>query len=719
MLCACVVKRDKISGSASSSSGAMTVVNQARQALSNPYVNHKGEEERVERVYIISPHPVLPIAMASVKGELEARSGQIVFCCGEMLLERFEVYAAAFIVAKSGLLAAYLSGLRKQFDEDKAFANIAFKHGVLPNAKRALSQAYVRPNLQLSRDAYSIAIPIPQASRFEKHVWWAEVKDADRDFRALAELLKTAAALNMIVHSDNLTQCVTRLHALGARMSDAWKKEYDLARRIQEQSGTAIVQSKVQIPLENPAVLDELHTIADLAKRFLDELRASLLRQNALTKDPQADPCKLLSREDSWILAASYDLARTLPKSIKTEHRRDIVIDSESLERIGHALLITGGAGYGKTTFCRWHAITDGEKFVRRETEILPVYIQLHQLAQGPLGTFQETFLPDPEFGAILAQHRPNDIRLKLYLDGLDEIPDVKRQQEILELVHSELKKNKHLAVVITAREHVGGPWLSWMPRVQLAELTPEQVGDLVTQLLGNDTSKVNGFFEQLAAVPALKSLTGVPLLTMLIVAAYQHMGSLPENRVELYRIFVDLMCGGWDMAKGIRRGGEFGPATKTSILMRLATTLHYNGSREAATQQVKRVVSDFAPGLADRWEAVLSELLQDGLLAQNGAAFLFRHLSFQEYLCAVDLADPTNTKKDQVLGWYLAGDEWWRGVINFYVGISKKPTELLRWLEAGGSKSKQKGASGVEERLILVRKSVAEVFPSCDIPNL
>ena len=697
----------------------MTVVNQARQALSNPYLNHKGEEERVERVYIISPHPVLPLAMASVKGELEARSGQIVFCCGEMLLERFELYAAAFIVAKSGLLAAYLSGLRKQFDEDKAFANIAFKHGVLPNAKRALSQAYVRPNLQLSRDLYSVAIPLPQASRFEKHVWWAEVKDADRDFRALSELLKTAAALNLIVQSPDLERCLTRLHALGPRISDAWKKEYDQYRRTQEQSGIAVAQSKVQIPIENPAVLDELRNVTDLSNKLIGELEASLSRQNALIKGPQVDPYKLLSREDSWILAASHDLARTLPRSIRTEHLGDITIDSESLDRVGRALLITGGAGYGKTTFCRWHAITDGEKFVRRETEILPVYIQLHQLAQGPLGTFQETFLPEPEFGAILAQHKPSDVRLKLYLDGLDEIPDIKRQQEILELVYSELKKNLHLAVVVTAREHVGGAWLSWMPRVKLAELTSEQVGELVIQLLGNDTSKVTGFFEQLAVVPALKSLTGVPLLTMLIVAAYQHMGSLPENRVELYRIFVDLMCGGWDMAKGIRRSGEFGTAAKTSILMRLATTLHYNGNREASMQQVKRVVADFAPGLADRWEAVLSELLQDGLLVQNGAAFLFRHLSFQEYLCAVDLADPTNAKKDQVLGWYLAGDDWWRGVINFYVGISKKPTELLRWLEAGGSKSKQKGASGVEERLRLVRNCVAEVFPTCDVSVL
>jgi hypothetical protein len=96
MLCACVVKKDKITGSSSSQSGAMTVVNQARQALGNPYVNPKGCDERVERVYVISPHEVLPMAMASVKGELEGRAGQIVFCCGTELLRLFEEHAASF-----------------------------------------------------------------------------------------------------------------------------------------------------------------------------------------------------------------------------------------------------------------------------------------------------------------------------------------------------------------------------------------------------------------------------------------------------------------------------------------------------------------------------------------------------------------------------------------------------------------------------------------------
>jgi hypothetical protein len=654
------------------------------------------------------------MAMASIKGELESRAGQIVFCCGENLLQLFETHAPTFIVAKSGLLAAYSGNLRRQFDEDRAFANIAFKHGVLPNAKRALSQAYVKPDLAIPRYRYSITATIPGPARFEQQVWWEGARDAKRDYNAISALLRLANGYELIEPKvANVDQCCQRLIRLGDSVPEAWKRAYSSYRTAQARNGVTVTQNKVQLEIKEPEILKEIRDVAEIAGVLLKELGDRFSRQNALTKNAQADPLKVLLNRDSRLITAIHDLARRLPKAANSERLGTLSMDSETLGKIDGALLITGGAGFGKTTFCRWHAITDGERFVRRKTETLPVYVPLHQLAQGPLGTFQDTFLPDPELSGVFGGNSVGEARLRLYLDGLDEIPDQTRQEEILKLVRRELETNRQLDVVITAREHVGGRWLSWMPRVELGELTPAQVRELVAQLLANDSTKIDGFFHQLSLLPALQSLTGVPLLTMLIVAAYQHMGSLPENRVELYRIFVDLMCGGWDMAKGVRRDGEYGSGLKTAILMRLAMTLHFNRSREATAQQFKLVVGDFAPGLAEKWELVLSEILQDGLLVQNGAAFIFRHLSFQEYLCAVDLADPTNARKDQTLGWYLGGDDWWREVLTFYIGISKKPAELLQWLDLGASKSEAKGTQGVKERSALLRNVLAEVFPA------
>jgi predicted NACHT family NTPase len=115
----------------------------------------------------------------------------------------------------------------------------------------------------------------------------------------------------------------------------------------------------------------------------------------------------------------------------------------------------------------------------------------------------------------------------------------------------------------------------------------------------------------------------------MLIVAAHTNMSSLPESKVELYRIFVDLLCGGWDMAKGVRRSSDFASNLKVSVLVRLASVLHYAQLRDATESQIKRVIDELAPVLSRNWETLLADLLQDGILVQNGRMYTFRHLSF------------------------------------------------------------------------------------------
>ena len=52
---ACVVKNTKITGSVDDNDGARTVLLQVEQALDTPFINGAGEEERVSKVFIISP----------------------------------------------------------------------------------------------------------------------------------------------------------------------------------------------------------------------------------------------------------------------------------------------------------------------------------------------------------------------------------------------------------------------------------------------------------------------------------------------------------------------------------------------------------------------------------------------------------------------------------------------------------------------------------------
>src|SRR5260370_29874695 len=107
-------------------------------------------------------------------------------------------------------------------------------------------------------------------------------------------------------------------------------------------------------------------------------------------------------------------------------------------------------------------------------------------------------------------------------------------------------------------------------------------------------------------------------------------------------------------MAKGVRRESEFGSALKLRVLMRLASVLHEARTRVGTSSPFKSVVNETAPALSDKWEGLFGDMIQDGLIVRNGGTFSFAHLSFQEYLAARDLADPTNKRQDQSLQRYL-----------------------------------------------------------------
>jgi predicted NACHT family NTPase len=59
----------------------------------------------------------------------------------------------------------------------------------------------------------------------------------------------------------------------------------------------------------------------------------------------------------------------------------------------------------------------------------------------------------------------------------------------------------------------------------------------------------------------------------------------------------------------------------------------------------------------------------------------MFSHLSFQEFLAAKDLADPTGRKQASALRRYMLGDDWWKEVLIFYAGLLNDPYAAHEWM--------------------------------------
>ena len=378
-------------------------------------------------------------------------------------------------------------------------------------------------------------------------------------------------------------------------------------------------------------------------------------------------------------------------------------------------ILITGPAGYGKTSFCKWNTLNDVRALAERTSGSIPVYVPLHQLATTTLGACESAFLRSPEALQLVQNATTNGQRVRVYLDGLDEVTTAPQRDRLIDLARELSLKYPTVQIIVTARDYVTGPSLRWLNRIHLSELSDEQVTKLVANWLGDSAAEYEDFCKQLSRARTLRPLMHVPLLGTLIIAVFRKMKSLPESKVRLYEIFVELMCGGWDLAKNVRRTTRYGSQVKLGVLTRLAGLLHSKHKREGGEDDIRTAVSQTSAAFSNQWRNLFDELLEDGLLTRFGSyGIAFSHLSFQEYLTASELTDPNGTRQQNVLKLYLSGEDWWREVLAFYVGMSRRPDETEGWLrKVVVDVSKTSRLSDLMQRFEFLLDALAGAWPA------
>jgi hypothetical protein len=304
-------------------------------------------------------------------------------------------------------------------------------------------------------------------------------------------------------------------------------------------------------------------------------------------------------------------------------------------------------------------------------------------------------------------------VKIRLYLDGLDEIPDPARREALVRLARSGAAKYGHLQVVVTARDYIAGPWLVWLPRCHIADFDAAQI-----KLLGKkwlSPADFNLFLQELDE--SIISVMRVPLLATLTLLVFRQTRSLATSRTMLYDNFVDLLNNGWDLAKQLRRDVQFGPFVKFQVLQRVALKCHTERTRKVP-EAVFLSTANACLKSSTREErlALLGEVLQEGLLVRVGEQLSFAHLSFQEFLAAQCLiGEPKGRRVTHVLREYLRGDNWWLEVLRFYIGLSAKPHDLVSWVTATESLvAKESGGttalSGQGGRLL---REIRTAFPT------
>jgi hypothetical protein len=275
-----------------------------------------------------------------------------------------------------------------------------------------------------------------------------------------------------------------------------------------------------------------------------------------------------------------------------------------------------------------------------------------------------------------------------------------------MELVRTAAGAHPDTSVVVTARDHVMGPWIGWIPRIKILPLDDGQIRELTLKWLDDDTDRVRQFEMKSLLAPGVREIMATPLLASLVLAFYKKFDALPESITQLYEMIIDLYCGGWDLVKGVRRGSYFNGKDKRDILTRFAGMLHLIGRKYGTETELANAIS--ATKLESRIEVekLKESLIADSLLVRSGDKFMFSHLSFQEFLCAKDLFDPSGDRPTQALIDFLAGNDWWKEALRFYVRLNPHPEEVRAWIKDGVGICSRKSVLG-ELEMITARSTV------------
>ncbi|GAB4163714.1 MAG: hypothetical protein Fur0021_39070 [Candidatus Promineifilaceae bacterium] len=418
-------------------------------------------------------------------------------------------------------------------------------------------------------------------------------------------------------------------------------------------------------------------------------------------------------------------------------------------------LIILGDPGAGKTTFLKYLALClalgQDMGLGERLPVLLPLSAYANRLAQRDVALaefiaeyYQGLVGRELPLGRLLATALDKGQAL-LLLDGLDEVRDAGQRRRVVERV----------AQFFSFRQQQGNKFILTSRIVGYREVQPVVTGVTECTLVDFDDAEMEAFVDKwtaaleqaaqanpqlaaqaaarekaelLAAIrnnPGVRRLAANPLLLTILALMKRQGVTLPERRVALYEQYVQTLLQHWNLARGLDGpGGQSLDVTATvKVLAPLALWMHETspGVGLVKEQALRRQLATICQerGVTEPEQAA-RHFLRDardyaGLLVERGqGTFGFIHLTFQEYLAGVAVAQKGQTDPQPVVDALAArlDDDNWREVARLavgYLGIVQQREEAASAV-AQRLAAQRVGQHGQAE--IVAGEAVADVWP-------
>ncbi len=351
--------------------------------------------------------------------------------------------------------------------------------------------------------------------------------------------------------------------------------------------------------------------------------------------------------------------------------------------------VIVGPPGSGKTTLLKHLTLV----LWRRDSKVrkLPILLFLRNHAAAILENPQLTLVDAIEASlAKFGPQLPNKWFLEqlekgnfvVMLDGLDEVAQLDIRRAVVSWVEGQIVKYRRNRFIITSRPF--GYRSNPLSSVTVLEVLPfnrsqierfVQNWYLATEIMSSQKNDQGVQFKaqegaddllaRLYKTPSLLSLAVNPLLLTMIATVHRFKNSLPGRRVELYSEICDVFLGKRRDAAGIE--SDLTPIQRRRVLQVLAYSLMQRNKREVSLDEAITIIATplklVSPSSTE--ELFLKSIENEsGLLVERESGiYSFAHLTFQEYLAAVNIIEQ---RLDPVLQSFV-GQSWWHETIRLY----------------------------------------------------
>ncbi|MUG96465.1 NACHT domain-containing protein [Scytonema sp. UIC 10036] len=421
-----------------------------------------------------------------------------------------------------------------------------------------------------------------------------------------------------------------------------------------------------------------------------------------------------ISAKDA-VLANSLIIPQSQLQSEAKNHKEKQIWDflaATSHGSIFRPLVILGAPGSGKTTLLRHltliYATQQDRKVHPQPPKLIPILLYFKDVHQEivakktPLATLITEYVkqqrkikplnpPDNWFKNKLEKNQ-----CLVMLDGLDEVANEQEREKVRDWVDEQIEAYPNTAFILTSRPF-GYKTAPLQQQVTVLEVQPfnllqiqyfirswyleteirSRAGQYDLGVQEDARQQSEDLINRINKTPSIAAMAVNPLLLTMIATVHRRGSALPGKRVDLYKEICQVLLEKRQRAKKIP--DPLIATQKQAVLQVLALKLMQENTKKFDMPQgihwiENRLATVAGKGL--RPEDFFKQIRDvSGLLVEKELnEYEFAHLSFQEYLAAVEIKE---SKQEDLLIANI-NDSWWAETIRLYAAQSNA-TELLR----------------------------------------